>query len=133
MAAQREGWPRSLRQDDRWTAVVESSTGTAAVASFGQARTARAGEGEPLPGVAHLGALFVDRDWWGRGVGRALLAAASAEMTERGFRRGRLIVPEGNTRARDLYARGGWETVGPWRDEVFGLPLLELRLDLAPP
>jgi GNAT superfamily N-acetyltransferase len=80
--------------------------------------------------VAHVGAVFVARDWWGRGIARTLLAAATAEMTDRGYERARLIVPRDHARARDLYERNGWQTVGPWRDERLGLPLLELGLDL---
>jgi GNAT superfamily N-acetyltransferase len=102
------------------------------VASFGRAHAELGGGGEPIPGVAHLGALFVDREWWGRGVAPALLRAAVREMTARGFERGRLIVPEGHRRARALYAREGWEPVGPWFDDRFGLPLVELGLALHP-
>jgi hypothetical protein len=47
-------------------------------------------------------------------------------MTARAFERARLIVPEGHARARALYAGRGFETVGPWADDTFGLPLLEL-------
>lgn len=122
-------WPRSLEQPERWTVVVEAETRLVAVVSFGQARTARAGQGDPIPGLAHLGALFVDREWWGRGVGRGLLVAATSEIAARGYERARLIVPVGNERARELYRQNGWEAVGPWPDDTFGLDLLELRLE----
>jgi GNAT superfamily N-acetyltransferase len=130
-AQQRAGWARSLAQPDRWTAVVEAHSRIAAVCSFGPAMTAPAGEGEPIPGMAHVGAVFVDREWWGRGIARALLLAATEEIAARGFQRARLIVPEGHERARRLYARNGWQTVGPWHDERLQLPLLELRLPLG--
>jgi GNAT superfamily N-acetyltransferase len=130
-AHQQALWPRSLEQPDRWTAVVEASDRIVAVCSFAPAMTAPAGEGDPIPGMAHVGALFVDREWWARGIARVLLEAATKEIAVRGFERARLIVPEGNERARRLYARNGWEAVGPWDDDRFGLPLLELRLHLG--
>jgi GNAT superfamily N-acetyltransferase len=125
-AAQHAGWSRSLLEPERWTVVVEDGADVVAVVSFAQARSAPMGMGEPVPGVAHVGALFVDRAWWGRGVAPALLARATEEMAARGYERGRLIVPERHARARALYARAGWETVGPWSDDRLGLPLLEL-------
>jgi ribosomal protein S18 acetylase RimI-like enzyme len=130
-ALQHHGWARSLAQPDRWTAVVEAHGRITAVCSFGQAMTAPGGDGDPIPAMAHVGAVFVDREWWGRGIARALLGVATAEIASRGFEQARLIVPEGNERARRLYARNGWETVGTWDDERLGLPLLELRLRLG--
>jgi GNAT superfamily N-acetyltransferase len=139
-AAQVVGWSRSLAERERWTVVVEEHASPAepvavakpvAVASFAQARTGTGGRAEPIEGLAHLGALFVERRWWGRGVAPALLEAATAEMAARGFARGRLLVPAGHARACALYARHGWEPVDERFDERIGLPLLELRRDLT--
>src|SRR4051794_33182136 len=83
-AAQLAGWSRSLSERGRWTVVAEedgAGTEPVAVASFAQARTGTGGRGEPIDGLAHLGALFVERRWWGRGVAPALLDAAIAEMS----------------------------------------------------
>jgi GNAT superfamily N-acetyltransferase len=133
-AAQLAGWSRSLTERDRWTVVVEETASGAApvaVASFAQARTKPGGAGEPIAGLAHLGALFVDRRWWGRGVAPALLEAATGEMAARGFERGRLLVPADHARARALYARHGWRPVDQRFDERIGLQLVELALDLT--
>ena len=133
-AAQIAGWSRSLAERERWTVVVEEHASPAepvAVASFAQARTGTGGRGDPIDGLAHLGALFVERRWWGRGVAPALLDAATAEMAARGFARGRLLVPAGHGRARALYARHGWEPVDERFDERIRLPLLELQREVT--
>jgi GNAT superfamily N-acetyltransferase len=40
-----------------------------------------------VPGHGELAAIHVDPDWWGRGVGVALLASARAFLLDSGFRR----------------------------------------------
>ncbi|MGH8238863.1 MAG: GNAT family N-acetyltransferase, partial [Steroidobacteraceae bacterium] len=45
-----------------------------------------------VPGHGELAAIHVDPDWWGRGVGVALLAAARARLLDAGFRRAILWV-----------------------------------------
>jgi GNAT superfamily N-acetyltransferase len=56
----------------------------------------------------HVAILAVAREAEGRGVGRALLAAAEEWGRAEGFRRLTLSVFTDNLRARDLYARQGW-------------------------
>jgi GNAT superfamily N-acetyltransferase len=55
----------------------------------------------------HVGMLAVTERSEGRGVGRALLAAAERWTRGRGFRSRALSVCDGNARARRLYERGG--------------------------
>ena len=56
----------------------------------------------------HVGILAVARAAEGRGVGRALLAAAEAWTRERGWRKLTLNVFETNVRARAVYERAGF-------------------------
>jgi GNAT superfamily N-acetyltransferase len=81
-----------------------------------------------LPGVAHLGGLFVAPSWWGSGLAARLLADAVAEMRAQGFAQGRLFTPELQARARRFYEREGWR-VQPGRlpEPGLGLDLVEYR------
>jgi len=56
----------------------------------------------------HVAILAVSREAEGRGVGRALLAAAEEWGRAEGFRRLTLSVFTENRRPRELYARQGW-------------------------
>src|SRR6266540_4683957 len=57
----------------------------------------------------HVAILAVAREAEGQGVGRALLGAAEDWGRERGFRRLTLAVFADNARAKELYARQGWQ------------------------
>ena len=61
--------------------------------------------GESGPG--ELYAIYVDPDHWGTGIGRALLAAARAELSGAGYPEMRLWVLEANRRGRRFYERAG--------------------------
>jgi GNAT superfamily N-acetyltransferase len=57
----------------------------------------------------HLGILAVAEEAEGRGVGRALLAAVEGWSADQGHRFLTLNVFQGNTRARAVYERNGYE------------------------
>lgn len=67
----------------------------------------RVGPEDDEPGVGCVAALYVDPDFAGRGIGRALLDAAFAAFTDRGYTEALLWVFETNARARELYERAG--------------------------
>ena len=75
--------------------------------------------GDDELGLGELYALNVDPATWGRGAGRALLAAATAWLDAR-FRSSILWVLEANPRARRLYERAGWTPDGAARTDDFG-------------
>jgi GNAT superfamily N-acetyltransferase len=58
---------------------------------------------------AHVGILAVAREAEGKGLGRALLAASEAWARKEGFSRLTLAVFADNSRAKELYARQGWQ------------------------
>lgn len=78
--------------------------------------------------TAELTTLYAVPEVWGRGVGRALLAATVAAMKAAGFRSAGLWVFEGNPRARAFYEAAGWRPDGASvTEETGGRLLTELR------
>jgi GNAT superfamily N-acetyltransferase len=68
------------------------------------------------PGVTELGAIHVDPDYVGSGVGKLLMIDALAHLGDRAV----LWVLDGNKRARHFYERGGWVFDGTTRDAPIG-------------
>jgi RimJ/RimL family protein N-acetyltransferase len=84
------------------------------------------------PDVALLTQLFVREQYWGSGLATELNALARADMAERGFSSGRLLVARGHRRARAFYEREGWRATGEHETSgELGLELAEYRLDLS--
>jgi GNAT superfamily N-acetyltransferase len=81
-----------------------------------------------VPGYGELAAIHVDPEWWGRGVGVALLASARAFLLDSGYRRAILWVLVGNVRAERFYAKDGWAPDGSQRtDTVWGVQVNDQR------
>jgi GNAT superfamily N-acetyltransferase len=79
-------------------------------------------------GCGELYALYVDPDYWNRGIGADLIKAARARLVELGFQQATLWVMKGNARAERFYAIDGWEPDGHERSEVmWGTVVNELR------
>jgi GNAT superfamily N-acetyltransferase len=83
------------------------------------------------PDVADHGelcALYVDPQWWGRGVGAALVAAARSRLGALGFRHAVAWVLAGNARAERFYGIDRWAPDGQRRtDSVWGITVDEVR------
>lgn len=101
--------------------------------------TSVAVEGDAILGFAtikddELCALNVDPDAWNRGVGRALIAQARADLVARGVRRAWLSLLAGNARGQRFYECDGWIASGETRsDVVWGAPVNEVRYVRALP
>ncbi len=81
-----------------------------------------------VPEHGELCALYIDPEWWGRGVGVALIAAARARLVDRGFRNAVLWLLEGNVRADRFYRMDGWAPDGLRRtDTMWGVTVNEGR------
>jgi ribosomal protein S18 acetylase RimI-like enzyme len=81
-----------------------------------------------LPDHGELCALYVHPEQWGRGIGAALVSAARASLSERGFRNAFLWVLEGNVRAERFYRIDQWAPDGRRRtDSVWGITVNEVR------
>lgn len=71
-------------------------------------------------GVARLGAIYVDPDFWGRGIGTALLDAFEEFCRERGCEVVEFEVLAGNEVGASFYRKHGYEPVEEREAEVFG-------------
>ena len=90
-------WEQGLRRDrDRDPVLVAEEAGR--VVGF-----AVVGPAQNPEGAGELYAITVDPDHWGTGAGRALLAAAQAELTRLGYAEAVLWVLPDNARARRFY------------------------------
>jgi GNAT superfamily N-acetyltransferase len=114
-------WIERLSEAGRWSCGAFDAQG--ALVGFAAMRQARTDE-EPsalVPGIGHLGALFVHPRRWREGIAAHLLDRAEAAMREQGFQIGRLRTPE-RAPARRFYERHGWSSTGEsWYREDFGM------------
>jgi ribosomal protein S18 acetylase RimI-like enzyme len=86
------------------------------------------GPAQDPEGAGELYAITVDPDHWGTGAGRALLAAAQAELARLGYAEAVLWVLPDNARARRFYEVAGWTTDGTQRTSgVRGVVVPEVR------
>jgi ribosomal-protein-alanine N-acetyltransferase len=76
--------------------------------------------------------IAVAQEYWGRGIGSALLGALIAAAVERGCAEVFLEVREDNPRARGLYLRRGFEEIGVRRGyyQPSGVDAIVMRKDL---
>lgn len=79
------------------------------------------------PATGEVTAFYVDPDRWRRGIGRALMDAAAAELRDEGCDQAVLWVFEANGGGRAFYAALGFAPDGA-RGEEHGLGLPEVRL-----
>ncbi len=87
--------------------------------------------GEPRREVALLTQLFVREQHWGSGLAQQLHELGVADMIEREFASGRLLVANGHARAQAFYVRQGWERTGGLETSgELGLELAEYVLEL---
>ena len=89
--------------------------------------------GPPPDGAGEVFAIYLREDSQGTGVGRALFAAGTTALRDRGFGRAVLWVYEVNDRARRFYEAAGWRTDGATgTHEVVGVdyPIVRYVIEL---
>ena len=131
-----EEYLAALRAEDR-AARYEFAT-----ADVTKPQTLVAAEGDAIVGFAttspsrdgdlgdfgELGALYVEPEWGGCGVGRELMAAARGQLADQGFKDALLWVLVGNARAERFYRADGWRADGMRRMQtVWGVTVDEVR------
>ena len=81
-----------------------------------------------LPEHGELCALYADPEYWGRGIGVALIAAAREQLQSQGFAKALLWVLAGNVRAERFYRTDKWMPDGMSRtDTVWNAMVNEIR------
>lgn len=84
------------------------------------------GGGPATAETANLGAIYVDPDRWGAGIGSALLRAFERRWLDRGRTRLRIRVLAANDVAIPFYRAKGFEVVERHEETLFGEPVEEL-------
>jgi GNAT superfamily N-acetyltransferase len=102
--AERRLWWERLRDQHAWVGVAVSAFTCVGCISSWPAPSGRGGAGR----LAYLAGPLVDPDWWGEGIGSALLDETVDVLAGRGFVRAQLPVQAGNRRARRFLERRGW-------------------------
>jgi GNAT superfamily N-acetyltransferase len=131
--------PRTMRVQSlaQWARVAVDGEGHAiGLVTFRAARSSDepgGPAGQLVPGVAHVGALYVHPARWREGIARALLACAEAAMAVDGYRLAQLWTPVGAPAER-FYRACGWAADGrrglnPW----LGLEVLGYAKSLPQP
>ena len=123
-----ERWRGRILDGSWWTRVaVEPDARVVGLVCFGQALEQR-GQGarlvDPIPGRAHVAAVFTHPDRWREGIAAALLAVAEQQMRAYGYREVQLWTPR-DAPARRFYEATGWQHDG--RTQFFA----ELQLPLV--
>ena len=132
-------WRGRIVDGSWWTRVaVEPSSRIVGLVCFTQAVVQRtlpappgkpvAPEGvltvEPIPGRAHVAAVFTHPDRWREGIAAAMLAVAEQAMRAAGYREAQLWTPE-EAPARRFYESQGWVHDGrrQWLEDL-SLPIV---------
>lgn len=122
LPAREARWSRYLEEGRSTTFVAELDGDVAGFASVGAARE------EDNPAAGELWAIYVLPALWGRGAGRALLAAATEHLRAQGYVEAMLWVLDDNPRARRFYELSGWRSDGGLKAEThLGLEVTEVR------
>ncbi len=104
-------WDVRLARAGAWVRVADDpADGIIAVVAFAPATASRT-DSTPVPGLAHVNAVFVDPAHWRQGWARRLLGLAEDAMREQGYERARLWTAEGSPAER-LYTALGWTRTG---------------------
>ncbi|HEY6761990.1 MAG TPA: GNAT family N-acetyltransferase [Baekduia sp.] len=103
-------WEVRFARSGAWITVAVEDEAIVGAIAFARG-TATREDRTPVPGLAHISAVFVDPDHWRRGIARQMLDAADAAMLAAGYDRAQLWTLEGSP-AEQLYTALGWTRDG---------------------
>jgi GNAT superfamily N-acetyltransferase len=100
----RQWWWERLRDAGGWVGVAVSGFTRVGCATAWPAPTLQG----RAPKLAYLTGPIVDPEWWGEGIGGALLQAGLETLVSRKFARVEMAIAAGNRRGRRFLERHGW-------------------------
>jgi GNAT superfamily N-acetyltransferase len=118
-------WRGRVTDGSWWTRIaVEPAGRVVGLVCFTQAVTGAPPWVDPIPGRAHVSAMFTHPGRWREGVASGLLGEAERAMREAGYVEAQLWTPE-EAPARDFYESQGWLHDGrrQWLDDL-SLPIV---------
>ncbi|MBO0834081.1 MAG: GNAT family N-acetyltransferase [Actinobacteria bacterium] len=122
------GWSRTVENPDDYrggTLVVTDDRDR--TMGFAHVRESRDAD-ERDASVGEVWAIYLEREGWGKGLGRELMTAAVAYLTKLGYQQATLWVIDGNARARRFYEAAGFRIDGGVKvDDSRGFALREVR------
>ena len=124
-------WELRFARAGAWIRAAEEDDGRIVGAVAFARGTVSREDRTPVPGLAHVSAVFVHPDRWRRGIAALMLDAAVAAMREQGYERAQLWTLAGSPAER-LYAAAGWRADGR-REEYppMGLETVAYVIDVA--
>jgi GNAT superfamily N-acetyltransferase len=81
--------------------------------------------------VGELGAIYVDLDYWDRGIGTALITEEETMFVDAVYERAILWTIGANQRTRRFYERRGWQPDGATKLHRSGIELVRYAKDLS--
>jgi GNAT superfamily N-acetyltransferase len=124
------GWRRELAETGPSRAgllVAEPEDGKGGIVGFASRCPSRDSDTDPRV-TGEVAAIYAAPDAWGTDAGRALMAAAVAELARLGYADAILWVLDSNDRARRFYSIAGWKEDGAVKtDASRGFDLSEVR------
>jgi ribosomal protein S18 acetylase RimI-like enzyme len=121
---------RDRLADPEAIVLVVETAGQVVGVTTGEPARANLGRGAVIPGLGHIGMVFVDPGHWGAGLGGVLVDDLLVELRAAGYRRVQLWVRESNDRARRLYGGRGFRPEGTRGVDDQGEPVLLMTLEL---
>ena len=119
-----QNWHHMLKRSSYTNFVAESSNTIIGIASLGAARD----EDLDRDKVGELYLIYLLKNYWGQGIGKALWLKALEDLKEKGYQEAMLWVLEDNTRAQRLYEAAGFKSDGAKKTESLGNTVLnEIR------
>lgn len=116
-------WASSIGQTDQRVWRANAATGI-----VGFAHTWNSHDDDRERHTGEVGAIYLDADWVGIGVGRLLFTQAVEDLRLRGYRTVTLWVLDSNERARHFYEAAGFQADGATKVEARpGFELREIR------
>lgn len=116
-------WAMTATRSDQRLWLAQGSSGVVGFAAT-QPNSDHAGP----PNAGEVGAMYLDADWAGIGVGRLLLSQAVEDLRQRGHPTVTLWVLDSNERARHFYEAAGFRADGATKvEERPGFELREIR------